>query len=572
MRPNRSALILATTLVVAACGTRPEPLPPTSTPPVQAASPRASATPQAGTSDGPSETPFLPSVPRLTWTRLGDSADLGSLLPWQFSDGYLAIGGIPSDPEDDWGVWFSPDGRTWDVSPLSTTITPCSGWVPRASTTGSVGWAAGGGAVVLGLEHIPGGEPCGQERIVAWRSGDGRDWTRSSDFGSTDLLGYPIAVWAVEDRWEAALSEHTGATTIWTSAGGNRWERIATISEDELDSLGPVLVGRDDGRRVAAFRWGESTGNGLIASTDGRSWQPVEALPLEATEHESLFVKPVLAPDGSAPFWLVTAEFEEDRLRTVVLTSRDLISWEQATFPMPVLASAVHTPDGIIAVGADPCRDTGTACPNVPPVSFISRDGLSWEPIPAPTGPTSFAEGPSGVIGLGGGATWTLTRYTDDQAFLLEGIRADAREACTVRDELPAGAVAGIECTPSGGPADRIGAYLFSSQETMLSAYFGRLADEGISPERGGCPRTPGDAAYVSTTSDPASEPHRTGCFINEFGVANYRITYPESQVYVGALGRDRDLAALGAWVWEGNLDTPGSPTIWREGQAAAGS
>ncbi len=27
----------------------------------------------------------------------------------------------------------------------------------------------GGGAVVLGLEYIPGGEPCGEERIVAWR-------------------------------------------------------------------------------------------------------------------------------------------------------------------------------------------------------------------------------------------------------------------------------------------------------------------------------------------------------------------------------------------------------------------
>ena len=131
--------------------------------------------------------------------------------------------------------------------------------------------------------------------------------------------------------------------------------------------------------------------------------------------------------------------------------------------------------------------------------------------------------------------------------------------------------MAGIECAPTGGPADRVGAYLFPSQETMLSAYFGRLAEEDISPERGDCPRTPGDGAYVPTAGDPASEPHRTGCFNNEFGTANYRITYPESHVYVGVLGRDGDLATLGAWVWEGNLDTPGSPTIWRRGQAATG-
>lgn len=53
MRPNRDAVIVATTLDVTACGTGPECLPPTSTPPEQAASTRASATASVGASDGP---------------------------------------------------------------------------------------------------------------------------------------------------------------------------------------------------------------------------------------------------------------------------------------------------------------------------------------------------------------------------------------------------------------------------------------------------------------------------------------------------------------------------------------
>jgi len=58
--------------------------------------------------------------------------------------------------------------------------------------------------------------------------------------------------------------------------------------------------------------------------------------------------------------------------------------------------------------------------------------------------------------------------------------------------------------------------------------------------------------------------PYRNGCFINEFGNANYRFTAPGAPVYVGILGTGKDLAALHTWAWLGNQDVTGSPTVWR--------
>ena len=56
--------------------------------------------------------------------------------------------------------------------------------------------------------------------------------------------------------------------------------------------------------------------------------------------------------------------------------------------------------------------------------------------------------------------------------------------------------------------------------------------------------------------------PYRNGCFVNEFGIANYRFTAPGAPTYVGILGTGKDMAALHDWAWLGNQDVPGSPTV----------
>ena len=148
---------------------------------------------------------------------------------------------------------------------------------------------------------------------------------------------------------------------------------------------------------------------------------------------------------------------------------------------------------------------------------------------------------------------------------LLSGLRDDVRAGCTIAATLPSRATAGVECQPTGGAAEQVGAYLFKTDEAMLSAYFARMAAEGVKPQRGSCPTSAGDGIYVPTPGDDAAGPARIGCFVNEFGISNYRITYPDAHVYVGVLGRDRDMDVLGDWIWRGNQDQPGSPTIWRD-------
>jgi hypothetical protein len=154
---------------------------------------------------------------------------------------------------------------------------------------------------------------------------------------------------------------------------------------------------------------------------------------------------------------------------------------------------------------------------------------------------------------------------SDDEAYLLSGLRSDARYACAARRvDLPPRAVAGVECSPEIDFVDRIGVYLFTTQDDLLQTYFDRLAGYGIEPRSGSCPQRPGEHAYVPGDSGPTFEPYRYGCYLNEFGKANYRFTDPNSLVYVGILGTGTDHVGLHEWAWLGNQDAPGSPTVWR--------
>lgn len=559
--------LVAVALLSAACGGPTPTRPPHTVDPV----PPAVATPAFGTAP-PSESPSPPSVPGapvIGWQRIGDGPPGGQLLDWYFSEGYLAIGGATSPDDENLAAWFSRDGSTWSATPLSSTITPCAGWEPRASANAVTGWAAGGGAVILGTEFVQDAERCEAERVVAWATSDGRTWSTSSAFGDGEQQGSPIRVWAAGDRWEAAIQERDGLLSVWASSGGERWGRVGVLSESELDSIGPVTVRGADERRVAAIRHGESPSDSLIESRDGRTWTALDGPPLAVAGAES-WVQHILAPDGPVQLWIVVVASEGDTFESVVWTSGDLTDWASSRFPMPAVSSINHTPWGLIALGMVPCRDTGGTCETVKQY-LLSRDGLSWEPLTAEVGPLTFIEGPSGVVGIGDGSAYTLVPYTSDQVFLLAGIREDARHSCSPREELPAGATAGVECVPATGPASRIGAYLFPSEQVLLATYFARLADAGVTPDSGECPRTRGDSAYTPG-DDLAPGPHRIGCFINEFGIANHRITYPGSLVYVGVLGRDGSLASLFEWVWAGNEDAAGPPTVWNHERATTGS
>ena len=179
-----------------------------------------------------------------------------------------------------------------------------------------------------------------------------------------------------------------------------------------------------------------------------------------------------------------------------------------------------------------------TADPSVAPPTQTPSETPSEAPSEAPVTPTA-----------------------DEQA-LIDGILRGADDCHPVRDGLPAGAVAGIECASDDPAVARVGFYRFADEDTMLDAYLARMASEGISLDSGGCVDGEGEGSYVPYEGQ---SPWRHGCFLNDEGYANYRATLPGARVYIGILGRSDDMAALESFSFLGSQDTPGNPTLWAE-------
>jgi hypothetical protein len=167
------------------------------------------------------------------------------------------------------------------------------------------------------------------------------------------------------------------------------------------------------------------------------------------------------------------------------------------------------------------------------------------------------------------------------EAALLDIIRSDARFACAPRRvDLPPAATAGIECAPDTDLVARVGAYQFPTDRDAAKVYFDRLAEYGVLPLSGDCAAgQPGDSAWtpgdgVLQPDDPAAivvrgelyVTHRAGCFPNENGIANYRVTCGRG-ISIGILGANGNLAALSEWaemhvIGEESVDTPSPPGI----------
>ena len=165
-----------------------------------------------------------------------------------------------------------------------------------------------------------------------------------------------------------------------------------------------------------------------------------------------------------------------------------------------------------------------------------------------------------------------LTRW------LREDVRVDCRPR---RTDLPNDALIGAECFPDHELVARVGIYGFGDREAATEAYVERITSAGVDLYTGSCSEgTPGDAGWANEggngdpfdgiiTDDGVIGLNRAGCFHGEDGTANWRTTCwpgPAEGVYVGVLGRTRDIRALQAWAWAYPEDveaaTPGPPGI----------
>ncbi|MFL5675555.1 MAG: hypothetical protein ACJ779_11145 [Chloroflexota bacterium] len=149
------------------------------------------------------------------------------------------------------------------------------------------------------------------------------------------------------------------------------------------------------------------------------------------------------------------------------------------------------------------------------------------------------------------------------EADLIGGLRRDAAVHCTPRrKDLPNRATAGVECRLNSDPVDRFGAYRFQDAGDAALTYLERLASNDVAPATGDCSAgTSGDSPWMpgdGTAGDAADRVTfggsdrwvvgRSGCFLDEDGTANVRLTC--GPTYVGIVGRNEDLAALHAWAW----------------------
>jgi hypothetical protein len=230
--------------------------------------------------------------------------------------------------------------------------------------------------------------------------------------------------------------------------------------------------------------------------------------------------------------------------------------------PRLVLAASLMAAFALAGCGSATPAPTQSPAPSVsaPPLSPTPSTPTdpsvpsAEPPVATPAPPVDPTPRPSSVS------------FTRAERYLIDGIMRGEGDCSPVRgDDLPGAAIAGVDCELVGSPVARAGYYLFDSDADMLDAYFARMRAEGIAIDSGpDCSAGSGEGAYIPY-GEGETAPDRHGCFVNDEGYGNYRVTMPGAHVYVGLLGRTADMDVLVDWAWIGNQDVPGNPTLWAQ-------
>jgi hypothetical protein len=127
----------------------------------------------------------------------------------------------------------------------------------------------------------------------------------------------------------------------------------------------------------------------------------------------------------------------------------------------------------------------------------------------------------------------------------------------------------------------RVGAYQFASDRDAATAYFARLAANGVTPRSGDCNSgVPGDNAWTPGDDEgevDGDDPYgvvwngvayvisRDGCFVDEAGQANARAVCGGG-IYLGVVGATHDVKAVYDWMWKYapgiEMSTPSAPGL----------
>ena len=228
--------------------------------------------------------------------------------------------------------------------------------------------------------------------------------------------------------------------------------------------------------------------------------------------------------------------------------------------PAVLLAIAVIAAVALAACApapAEPSRVPGSPSPTMSPTPTAAAI-----PTPAPTGTPIATPTAAPTVAPTRSPAPTAQGLTTDEQYLVDGIRRGAKDCEPVRDHLPDGALAGIECDSDDPAVARVGFYRFPTEEVALEAYLARMRAERVPLDGVACVEGEGEGSYFPY--EDGVSPMRNGCFINDQGYANFRATLGGG-MYVGILGRTDDMVALADFAWRFNQDTPGLPTLWSD-------
>ena len=560
---HRMLLLIALAGILAACGSAV----PTND---RLGSPAASRSMAADASPSSAASPIHLDVEAMGWERIGSFDNFRPTGLVGFAGGYVAYG--TSYPEGALVAWATANGTHW-LKQVLVDPAGCGG-SHEASFDSMSGAGSDGEVLLLGRDCH------GTWRT--WHTTDGLVWdgvSLESDASDGDVVATP-------DGWEVVLMGNR--VTVIHSADGLTWGAPVELSGASGACCPKSAAGRD-GTRVIGDHLGL-----LLTSTDGRRWdnvtRPYDVPDGGGSPADGEWLRGIVAaPTGAETTWIIYTE-RTDGAPASAWVSRDLISWTRATLPARSIISLADTRFGLVAIGTGSANAAGT---------YLSGDGLTWRGIRSSVRAAHVADGPAGVIAIGrspedapGLTVWGLrhvppsgpppivSQFSSTEAGLVLGLRADAQVNCIPkRHDLPAGSTAAVECTLEAAPVARVAAYAFPTEREAAATYLERLGEYGVAPQTGNCyegtpgdsPNTPGDGEGregdegVIAWNGKILVAARFGCFRNEEGIANVRVTCGGG-IYIGVLGTNGDIAALAGWAGRHPggrpMSTPSPPGI----------
>ncbi len=218
----------------------------------------------------------------LIWERLPGAPFAGAELRAvvNMSGRWVVAGTITVGPAPRGAVWWSDDGKVWSRAPDSV-VFDVGGYIDTGETPGAGGIRAlaTDGARIVGVGSVcdPQGASCAG---AIWTSDDGNRWDRQDGGdlpgdGALVFGGY-VAHGNAGFLVVGSSCPVTGCVGIGLrSPDGRSWAEVSQVGLGEIRALAAV----PGGFVVATSTQTTPPGLALLASTDGRTWTPLDGVP-----------------------------------------------------------------------------------------------------------------------------------------------------------------------------------------------------------------------------------------------------------------------------------------------------